>query len=222
MKKHIIVTGATGLAGSEVVRQAILDKDIETITALVRSPLPIQHPKLNIVLHENFRDYSALRDLFASHDSCIWCLGISQSQVKEDEYIRITYDYAVTAAQAMLNANPRITFLFLSGMGADSQEKSRALFARIKGKAENNLKRLPFKKLYIARPGGIIPVHKKKNPALFERFLIPLMPIINFVAPSTMISSVDLAKAMLDVVKNGSDRIVLENMALKKRLVKPK
>ncbi|MDQ3003322.1 MAG: NAD(P)H-binding protein [Fibrobacterota bacterium] len=222
MKKHIIVTGATGLAGSEVVRQAILDKDIEKITALVRRPLPIQHPKLNIVLHENFRDYSVLRDLFASHDSCVWCLGISQSQVKEDEYIRITYDYAVTAAQAMLNANPRITFLFLSGMGADSQEKSRALFARIKGKAENNLKRLPFKKLYIARPGGIIPVHKKENPALFERFLIPLMPLINFVAPSTMISSVDLAKAMLDVVKNGSDRIVLENMDLKKRLVKKK
>jgi uncharacterized protein YbjT (DUF2867 family) len=222
MKKSIIVTGATGLAGSEVVRQAILDEDVGKITALVRRPLPIQHPKLNIVLHGNFRDYSALREVFAAHDSCIWCMGISQSQVKEDEYIRITYDYAVTAAQAMLNANPQITFLYLSGMGADSQEKSRTLFARVKGKAENNLKRLPFKKLYIARPGGIIPVHKKENPAFFERFLIPLMPLINFVAPSIMISSVDLAKAMLDVVKNGSDRIVLENMALKKRLAKTK
>ncbi|MDB5106198.1 MAG: hypothetical protein JWP91_3887 [Fibrobacteres bacterium] len=213
-----MVTGATGLAGSEVVRQAILDEGISQVTAIVRRPLPIQHPKLKIVLHDNYRDYSSLTEVFKAHDACIWCLGISQSQVKEDEYIRITYEYVVTAAQAMLSANPALTFVFLSGMGADSQEKSRTLFARVKGKAENNLKRLPFKKLYIARPGGIIPVHKKENPAFFERLVIPLYPIVNFIAPSTMITSVDLAKAMLRLVKRGADKIVLENVALKKSI----
>jgi uncharacterized protein YbjT (DUF2867 family) len=217
MPSKIIVTGATGLAGAEVVRQAILDDGITEITALVRRPLPIQHPKLKIVLHDNYRDYSSLTSVFEAHDACIWCLGISQTQVTPDEYVKITYDYVVTAAQAMLSANPAIGFVFLSGMGADSQEKSRTLFARVKGKAENNLKRLPFKKLFIARPGGIMPVHKKENPALFERFTIPLMPLINFIAPSTMISSVDLAKAMLSLVKTGSDKIILENMELKKR-----
>ncbi len=220
MPIKIIVTGATGLAGSEVVRQAILDDGIAEITALVRRPLPIQHPKLKIVLHDNYRDYSSLGAVFEAHDACIWCLGISQTQVPKDEYVKITYDYVVTAAQAMLSANPALTFVFLSGMGADSQEKSRTLFARVKGKAENNLKRLPFKKLYIARPGGIIPVHKKENPAFFERFTIPLMPLINFIAPSTMITSVDLAKAMLRLAKHGADRIILENMALKKSLVR--
>jgi uncharacterized protein YbjT (DUF2867 family) len=220
MPIKIIVTGATGLAGSEVVRQAILDDGIAEITALVRRPLPVQHPKLKIVLHDNYRDYSGLSDVFAAHDACIWCLGISQTQVSKEEYVKITYDYVVTAAQAMLSANPAIAFVFLSGMGADSQEKSRTLFARVKGKAENNLKRLPFKKLCIARPGGIIPVHKKENPAFFERFTIPLMPLINFIAPSTMITSVDLAKAMLRLAKHGADRIIIENMALKKSLAK--
>jgi uncharacterized protein YbjT (DUF2867 family) len=217
MGLKIIVTGATGLAGAEVLRQAILDDGIEQVTAIVRRPPSIRHPKIHIVLHENYRDYGSLKEAFAGHDACIWCLGISQTQVPEAEYIKITYDYVVTAAQAMLNANPAIAFVFLSGMGADSQEKSRTLFARIKGKAENNLKRLPFKKLYIARPGGIIPVHKKENAAFFEKLLIPLYPLVNLIAPGTMISSVDLAKAMLDLVKKGSDKIIVENRELKQR-----
>jgi uncharacterized protein YbjT (DUF2867 family) len=215
MGQKIIVTGATGLAGAEVVRQAILDEGVSEITALVRRPLSIQHPKLKIVLHDNYRDYSGLTALFQTHDACIWCLGISQTQVKQDEYIRITYDYVVTAAQAMLGANPAIAFVFLSGMGADSLEKSRTLFARIKGKAENNLKRLPFKKLYIARPGGIIPVHKKENPAFFERLVIPLFPVLNLIMPGSMIKSTDLAKAMIRLVKDGSDKVIHENLALK-------
>ncbi|MDB5050977.1 MAG: hypothetical protein JWO30_4048 [Fibrobacteres bacterium] len=221
MGLKIIVFGATGLAGSEVIRQAILDQGIDEVTAVVRRPLPIQHSKVKFVLHENYRDYSGLAGIFAAHDACIWCLGISQTQVRQDEYIKITYDYVVTAAQAMLNANPAITFVFLSGMGADSQEKSRTLFARIKGKAENNLKRLPFKKLFIARPGGIIPVHKKENAAFFEKLIIPFYPIIRFFAPGAMISSVVLAKAMLRLARNGSDRMLLENKALKKLVAGP-
>jgi uncharacterized protein YbjT (DUF2867 family) len=220
MPTRIIVTGATGLAGSEVVRQAILDDGISEITALVRRPLPVQHPKLKIVLHDNYRDYSSLTGVFAAHDACVWCLGVSQTQVKEDEYVRITYEYVVTAAQAMLSANPGITLLFLSGAGADPQEKSRVLFARIKGKAENNLKRLPFKRLIIARPGGIIPVHAKERPAFFEKLLAPIYPILGFLFPSMFIDSVELARAMLHLVKSGSEKTTLENKALKQAAAK--
>lgn len=216
MPIRIIVTGATGLAGSEVVRQAILDDGISEITALVRHPLPVLHSKLKIVLHDDYRDYSSLATVFAAHDACIWCLGISQTRVKEDEYIRVTYEYVVTAAQAMLSANPGIALLYLSAAGADPLEKSRSLFARIKGKAENNLKRLPFKRLIIARPGGIIPVHAKDRPALIEKVLIPIYPILGFLFPSLTISTVDLAKAMLHLVKSGSEKTTLENKALKR------
>jgi uncharacterized protein YbjT (DUF2867 family) len=216
MLKRILITGATGLAGSEVIRQALMDDEISQVTALVRRPLAVENPKLKVVLHADFKDYSGLADTFAAHDACIWCLGISQTQVTEAEYIKITYDYVITAAQAMLNANPGISFVFLSGMGADSQEKSRTLFARTKGKAENNLKRLPFKQLFIARPGGIIPVHKKENAAFFEKLAIPFYPIIQYLAPFAMISSVVLAKALLQLAKHGYERTILENMALKR------
>lgn len=216
IKKRILVTGATGLAGSEVVRQAILDPGIESITALVRRPLSMAHPKLRVVLHDDFKVYSSLEAEFRNHDACLWCLGISQTQVKEDEYIRITYEYVVTAAQAMLSANPGIAFLFLSGAGADSQEKSRTLFARIKGKAENNLKRLPFKSLFIARPGGIIPVHPKERPAFFEKVLFPFYPIFGFLFPSLTIDSVDLARAMLHLVHSGSEKTTLGNKDLRR------
>lgn len=216
MPIRIIVTGATGLAGSEVVRQAILDDGISGVTALVRRPPPFQHPKLNVVLHDNFRDYSSLTAVFAAHDACVWCLGTSQTQVKQDEYIRITYEYVVTAAQAMLSANPAMALLYLSSAGADSLEKSRLLFARIKGKAENNLKRLPFKRLIIARPGGIIPAQTKEHPAFYEWILRPFYPLAGILLPTLTIDSVVLARAMLHLVKSGSEKTTLDDRALKR------
>lgn len=221
MHKKILVTGATGLAGAEVVRQAILDGSIAEITAIVRRPLAMTHPKLKTVLHSDYTDYQALIRLFADHDALIWCLGISQTQVDKDEYIRITYDYVLACAQAVAEANPALTFIFLSGMGADSKEKSRTLFARIKGKAENALMALPLPSLFIARPGGIRPIHKKENAAFFEKILIPTYPFFEFLLPFMMISSVDLAKAMLHMVKHGAPKRIMENMDLKRSLKVP-
>ena len=211
---RIIVTGATGLAGAELVRQAILSADIAEITAISRKPLDIQHPKLKTIIHTNFTDYSSLSETFKQADACFWCLGISQTQVSKEQYYAITYTYALAAAKAMLEAQPDITFVFLSGMGADSSEKSRTLFASVKGKTENALQKLPFQKLYIARPGGIIPVHKKQNPTLAERIFIPLYPLIKIVAPDSVITSAQLAKAMLHLAAYGNEKVIVENKEL--------
>ena len=211
----IIITGATGMVGSEVVRQAILDDAITEITAIVRKPLSISHPKLKIVLHQNFLDYTALSETFKANDACLWCLGISQTQVNKEEYHTITYDYCVAAADAMLKVNPAINFIFLSGAGADSEEKSRTLFARVKGKTENALQKLPFKKLYIARPAAIRPIAKREKAPLFEKILRPLFPIFQLIIPSQIITSVDLAKALLHLAKKGADKIILESAELK-------
>src|SRR4051812_12824417 len=105
---NIIVFGATGTVGAEVVREAILDAGINQITAVVRRPLEIADAKLKIVLHENYLDYSSLTEVFKDSNTSLWCLGISQSQVNEQEYIKITYDYALAAARAMLEANPQM------------------------------------------------------------------------------------------------------------------
>lgn len=202
----IIITGATGMVGSEVLRQSLMDPAIEQVTVIVRRPVAQQHPKLKTVIHKNFLDYTGLEDVFKNNDACLWCLGISQNQVSEAEYVVITYDYTVAAARAMLEANPAITFLFLSGDGASSDEKSRLLFGRVKGKAENELLRMNFKKLYLARPAGIYPVHKVEKPPFVLRMQYAIVGIMKFIVPSYVITSVKLAKTLLHIVKNGLDR----------------
>jgi uncharacterized protein YbjT (DUF2867 family) len=212
----IIVTGATGTVGSEVIRQAIVDKDIHEVVALTRRAIDINHAKLNTIIHKNFQDYSGLEPLLKNADACIWALGVSQTQVGKQEYEVITHDYTITAAKAMLDANPLISFLFVSGGGADASEKSKTLFARIKGKTENALKRLPFAQLIIARPGGIKPVHLSPNAPLIVKLMVPLFPVLELLAPSLVISSVELAKTLLHLAKKGSDKIIVENMDLKR------
>lgn len=211
----IIVTGATGMVGAEVIRQAILDKDIEEITAIVRKPLSITHPKLKTVIHNNFLDYSELSDVFKANDACIWCLGISQSQVNKEEYVVITYDYMIAAANEMIKDNPGITLMFLSGEGADQTEKSRFVFGRIKGRTEKKLQELPFKKLYIARPAGIKPVHHNPNAPLAYKLFAPLFPIIEFFSPNSVIHSDMLAKAMIQIIKKGYDKVIFDNKELR-------
>jgi uncharacterized protein YbjT (DUF2867 family) len=212
----IIVTGATGLVGAEVLRLTIQDNDIEQVTALTRRPATVQHPKIRTVIHNDFLDYSGLEDLFKQHDACLWCLGISVSQVKKEQYHVITYDYAVAAAQAMLKANPSIHFVFLSGEGADPSEKSRLLFERIKGKTENALMRMPFTNFHIARPGAIKPVNKNPNAPFVYKLFLPIYPVMEFFAPHKVISSVQVARALLHIAKHGAPGTIIRNTELKK------
>ncbi len=211
----ILVTGATGMAGSEFIRQAITDDTIQQITALVRRPMEIIHPKINAVIHSDFLNYDAVKDHFIDCDACIWCLGISQLQVSKRQYAVITYDYTIAAARAMLEANPSIHFMFLSGNGADRSGKSKVLFARLKGKAENALLQMNFKTLTIARPDAIWPKNKNKNAPFAYKLVIPLFPLIERFAPHKIIRSVQLAKAMLQLLKDPGQKNTYENMELR-------
>ncbi|MDB5230685.1 MAG: hypothetical protein JWN76_1490 [Chitinophagaceae bacterium] len=212
----LIVTGATGTAGSEVIRQAIADDGVEKVTAIARRPLTIAHPKLDVILHHDFLDYSNLEEVFSSHDACAWCLGISQSQVSKQEYQAITHDYTIAAAHALLKSNPSIRFLFLSGQGADVSEKSRMIFSRIKGKTENALRKIGLKHLYIVRPGGIKPRHANNKMALVNKLMIPFFPILELLFPGMVISSAQLAKAIIKILLHQGTQVVYENNELKK------
>ena len=213
---RIIVTGGTGLVGEEVVRQAINEDRITSITAIVRKPMKLQHAKLQTVIHKDFMDYTGLEDLIASNDAFFWCLGISQSQVNKVEYEKITYDYTIAAAEKVLSTNPNMKFLFLSGAGADNSEKSSAIFARIKGKAENKLKSMGLGKLFIIRPGGIKPIHKNPNTAFVNKMMIPLYPLMEILWPSMVIASDILAKAMIEIAISEPEVQTFENLELKK------
>lgn len=211
----IIVTGATGLVGAEVLRQAILDNDITEITALVRKPIEINHSKIKTILHSEFLNYSGLEEVFKSHDAMVWALGISQTQVSKENYEVITYDYTMAAANAIKIANPEMAFLFVSGGGADSTEKSRTIFARVKGKTENALIKLGLKNLYSVRPAGIKPIHKNPNTSFLNKLFIPLFPVFEFINPNWVIASDKLAIAILRILKTGSNKVIIENKELK-------
>lgn len=213
---RLIVTGATGLAGAEVVRQGLADGEIEKVTALVRRPLSVSHKKLATVVHGDFLNYDAVLPQLADHDACLWCLGVSQRDVAEPEYIRITRDYTLAGAAAMLRVNPGLTFGFLSGDGASSSERSPMLFGRVKGQTENRLGTLGLSHLYHFRPGYIEPSERRAQPLLVERLFAPFTPLLHRLLPNSLITSADLAAAMIHVVKHGADQQILDNAALRR------
>lgn len=210
----IIITGATGMVGAETLRQAIADDSITEVTAIVRKPLTLQHSKVKTILHQNFNDYSGLSEVFKNNDAFVWALGISQSQVSKAEYEVITFDYTMAAAKAMNAANPDLIFLFVSGEGADVTEKSRTIFARIKGKAENALMAMKIKNLCIVRPGGIQPITPNPNMPFVYKLFLPLFPVMKLIYPSMVITSVQLGKVILKIIKQKGNTILFRNKDL--------
>lgn len=212
---RIIVTGATGLVGAEVLRQAILNPEVTSITALTRKAPTVVHDKIKVVLHQDFENYSGLESLLNEHDAVVWALGISQSQVSKPQYVKITYDFTLAMAYFIKIHKPEMKFLFVSGEGADTTEKSRAIFAKIKGKTENALRHIELEHLYIVRPGGIKPIHPNPNTAFFNKLMIPLFPVFELFFPNMVISSVQLAKAILKLLQSSSNEVLYQNKALK-------
>ena len=208
---NVILTGATGVAGSAALGSIFADPGIDRVTALTRRSLGLSHPKLAEVVTEDFLDYSRVLPQLAGHDACLWCLGISQTRVTQTEYERITYDFTLAGARAMAAANPKLVFCFLSGRGADRAEKSRVLFARIKGKTENALLALDSPVTYSFRPGFIEP----RVAARFEdRVGKLLVPVFRLVTRNLAIRAEELARAMIDVARHGAVARVLENRDL--------
>jgi uncharacterized protein YbjT (DUF2867 family) len=191
----IVITGATGTAGSEVLRRALTDPGITEVLVLSRRPLDVTHAKRRTALLADFRDYSAIAAQFAGYDACLWCLGVSTTEVSKQEYDTITYDYALAAAQAMQGAGEDFRFCFLSGQGADSAERNSILFARVKGRTENALTRLGRPKVWHFRPAYIHPVTVPPRRRI-ERWIAPLTPLFYRFLPSYIISTAELAAAI--------------------------
>jgi uncharacterized protein YbjT (DUF2867 family) len=209
---RLLLTGVTGLAGSAVLRHALAHPAVTHITALTRRAPRDPHPRLAVVLREDFADYSGV-DL-SGIDACLWCLGIAQAKVSRQSYEAITLDYPVAAARALCAASPRATFGFLSGSGADPSERSRILFARVKGRAEHQLAGLGLARLHVFRPGFIRPAQPVSGRGAGERLFGVLAPLLARVSRSLVIEATDLAAAMVHVALHGAGKVVLENADL--------
>src|SRR5262245_27927096 len=133
------------MIGQGVLRECLLDPEVEKVLSIARRNTGEQHPKLREVVHADFTDYSAIANELAGYDACLFCLGVSSAGMSEAEYTRVTYDTAVAAAKALLEKNPSFSFVFVSGMGTDSTERGGTMWARVKGRTENALLAMPFK-----------------------------------------------------------------------------
>jgi uncharacterized protein YbjT (DUF2867 family) len=211
---RVLLTGATGLAGSEVLRQCLADPAVSVITVLARRAPAERSDKLRFVLCKDFLDYSAVELAMRDHDACFWCLGVSQGQVgSRAEYERVTHDYAVAAAKVLFGHNPSLSFCFLSGQGADSREKSVLLYARVKGRAENALLAMA-ERVYCFRPGYIRPVVSWPYKPWIERAYGAVVGALRPVFPSLVCDADVLGRAMIRAAQSGAPARVIENNAI--------
>jgi uncharacterized protein YbjT (DUF2867 family) len=211
----VILFGASGMVGQGVLRECLLDPDVERVLSIVRSPSGQTHDKLRERVHSDFFDFSALGDELAGYDACFFCLGVSAAGMNEDEYAHVTYDLTLAAARTLAARNPGMTFIYVSGAGTDGSESGRSMWARVKGKTENALLKLPFKAAYMFRPGIIRPMHGIKSKTRLYRNLYlvmtPLFPLLVRVAPKRVTTTEQVGRAMLAVAKRGAPKPVLEN-----------
>lgn len=212
MGKNVILFGATGNAGGQLLEQTLLDEGISKVTVVSRKRVGINHEKLDEIIHNDFLDFSDIEESFKNQNICFYCLGVSQLQEKDErKYEIITHDYTYAVAKTLLKNNSEITFCFLSGEGADTSMQSKTLFARIKGKTENLLINQNFKQLYIFRPGYIHPVNMKRKKTFLENVTEIFYPIMKIFTPGFVTTSVILANVMMHVGLNGFKKGLINN-----------
>jgi uncharacterized protein YbjT (DUF2867 family) len=217
--KNVIITGPTGMVGGLALKYCLDSKDVGKVTIVTRRPTGIKHPKLTEVIHSDFIDYSPISGHLKNQDVALYCIGVYTGAVPADEFTKITVEYTISFAKAILEHNKDLTFCFLSGAGADRQEKSRFIFARAKGKAENFLLKQKFKSVHIFRPGYIYPVTKRKEPNFTYRFVRVIYPLF-LKGKKTSVKSTELAAVMVDVGLKGGKQNTYENWDIREHYKK--
>ena len=204
----VVLFGATGMVGAGVLLECLDDHRVESVLSIGRSSTGPVHPKLREVLRSDFFRFDDLRAQLAECDACFFCLGVTSVGLDEATYTRLTYDLTLAAAQALVAANRDATFCYVSGLGTDSTERRRRMWARIKGRTENALFALGFKAAYMFRPGYIQPMRGVRSKtgwyqALYS-ILAPAYPLLHRLFPSQTTTTVNLGRAMLHVAIGGS------------------
>ncbi len=212
---NVVLFGASGMVGQGVLRECLLDQDVGRVLSIVRKPTGQQHAKVRELVHLNFFDFSTIEGDLTGFDACFFCLGVSSGGMSEEAYMRVTYDLTMAAARTLAKLNPGMTFIYVSGMGTDSSERGRTMWARVKGKTENALFGLPFKSAYMFRPGVIQPLHgiksKTKVYQAFYTVLGPLLPALKKLFPSSVTTTEQVGRAMLKIAKLGGPKRILDN-----------
>ncbi|WP_407871390.1 NAD-dependent epimerase/dehydratase family protein [Paenibacillus sp. P36] len=203
---NVLLFGATGMVGQSVLRECLQDPRIKRVVTIGRNATGQQHPKLSELVHANLLDLSALEGELSGFDACFFCLGVSSAGMSEEKYTAITYDLTMSVAQTLVRLNPAMTFTYVTGAGTDSSERGRSMWARVKGKTENDLLKLPFKAAYMFRPGGILPLHgvrsKTKLYQAVYTIMKPFYPLLEKWFPNSVTTSEKVGRAMIEAAIN--------------------
>jgi uncharacterized protein YbjT (DUF2867 family) len=211
----VILFGATGMVGQGTLRECVLDPDVTEVLVVGRNPIGRTHAKIREIVHKDLYDLSPIASQLTGYDSCFFCLGVSSVGMIEADYTKITHDLTLGVAHVLAQQNPQMVFLYISGAGTDSTERGKSMWARVKGRTENELLRGPFRAAYILRPGYIQPMHgvRSKTP-LYRAFYVALSwlyPVIRALAPKYAITTEVLGRAMIKIAKSGAPKRILEN-----------
>ncbi|MFZ0745603.1 MAG: NAD-dependent epimerase/dehydratase family protein [Terracidiphilus sp.] len=209
----VLIFGATGMVGQGVMLECLRDPEVELVVTIGRTATGVHDEKLREIVHRNLLDYAGMEDSLSGLDACFFCLGVASSGMKEADYERVTYGFPLAAAEMLSRVNPGMTFIYVSGSGTDSSEKGWTMWARVKGRAENALLRLPLN-AYMFRPGFIEPLDgiQSKTP-MYRRFYKvakPLFPLLRRTLPDQILSTREIGQAMLNVARQGYAKRILE------------
>lgn len=218
MKKiNVVITGATGMIGESVLDQCLKHEQIGHVLIINRRPSGFQHPKLKELVLPDLAEESLIKDELKAYDACFFCIGVSSVGMDEEKYTRLTYTLTMNFARVLAEANPAMTFCYISGAGTDSTEKGRTMWARVKGKTENDLMKLGFKQVYNFRPAALIPYLEVKPNQTYQsvKYLKWLMILLRPVFPNNILKLSDFAKAMINSVLVGYSTTILEAKDIK-------
>ena len=211
----VILFGATGMVGQGVLHECLLDADVESVLVIGRSSTGQRHAKLREIIHNDFMDYSGIESQLAGFDACFFCLGVSSIGMNEERYRHLTYDITMAAATTLAKLNPGMVFIYVTGRGTDSTGHGRLMWARIKGKTENDLLKLPFKAAYMFRPAGIQPLHGVRSKTAWVQAIYvvtsAVLSLLNRTSPKFMTTTEQVGRAMIKVARDGFPRPVLES-----------
>jgi len=212
MKIKVIIFGATGMVGEGVLFKALDHENVESVLVIGRKACLVLHPKLKEIIHHDFFDYSAVEEQLKGYHACFFCLGVSSLGMKESDYSRVTYDLTMQAATILSRLNPAMTFCYVSGTGTDSTEHGRIMWARVKGKTENHLMKLPFQSVYLFRPGLMKPIKGQKNVKPLFKVVAWPYPLWKILFPQAVCTLKDVGLAMINVTLYGYSKKILENL----------
>lgn len=209
-KIRVIVTGASGMVGEGVFHECLRNDAVENILVVGRKSCGVSHPKLTEIIHQDFFHLSAIEDDLKGYNACFFCLGVSSVGISKEEYEHLTYDLTMNFARTLVEENPEMTFCYVSGKSTDSTEKGRLHWARVKGKTENDLMKLPFKKVFAFRIGFVKPDKDAKNILTAYKYLGWLYPIVRAVSNNYASTLSEVGRAMINGVTKDGEKNILE------------